>query len=652
MNLLNKMGSLVLVALLVFGTACEDGIDGINGTDGTDGVDGANGSDGSDGVSALVSIADAGDACANGGFIISVGADDNGNGTLEDGEVDATETICNGSDGGDGSDGSSVAIRTSGEEPGDICEDGGFKVETGIDDNDDGELQDSEVDATTYVCFDDGVEPLEPLAGSVVDANLVFDLNTADFTNLEAEMVMTSKDILPSDPDFVYGSYTDGCALYDNGDGTYNFVVNCEADFSVARIRMNSDLQPLEGDYIMNSQATSFTAQCSGSGIYPDVHGFGPLYLSGGEWGGSAPGVYIVDPNAPAELASIGTRSLNMGEWATENAVALSADAYDETVVIIGDDDSNNDYPESHLGMYVGARGDLFTGDLYILRGKDTTETDPGAGGLKFEMGMAEGTAYDVEWIEMTERTIGELNQEAIDSAVIGFQRIEDIDWQKGSADANRTIFYCVTGRYNSGYGTELDDNFLAKRGTTFGRIYMLQLNADDPTGDAKLTCILDGDNVDGTAWGFHSPDNIMVTDNYVYIQEDPNGYHDDAITVGGTASVATAYPKIYQYDITTGEMKTVMVADQEAEGVANVFSDGSAWEFTGMIDVTDIIGASEATFLCGVQVHDWESDNAIQTIAEHAVRADGRLFFDEDAIPQGLASLEGSFLFKITGLE
>ena len=60
----------------------------------------------------------------------------------------------------------------------------------------------------------------------------------------------------------------------------------------------------------------------------------------------------------------------------------------------------------------------------------------------------------------------------------------------------------------------------------------------------------------------------------------------------------------------------------------------------------TDIIDAPEPTFMCGVQVHGWEVDKI-----DTAVRADGQAFFDPKAIAEGLSDLEGSFLFKITGL-
>ncbi len=477
--------------------------------------------------------------------------------------------------------------------------------------------------------FTPAMDELVPLESSVVP-NTVFKAGP-DFSLDQVTMIMTSKDILQSDSSFVYGSYTDGAALFPNTDGSYSFIVNLERDYSIARIRMNENLQPVQGDYIVNATATAYTAQCSGSSITEAEHGFGPWYLSGGEWGGSSKGVFLIDPFSAPDQASYAQRLPALGEWSTENAVVIGKDAYaDKTLAFIGDDDSSNDYPDGHFGMYVGDRGDLTTGDLFVLRGKNATETDPGLGGLLFEMGMAEGETYDVEWVKMTERTIDELNQEAIDSSAIGFQRIEDIDWRRGSAANQRTIFFAVTGR--------IVDDALAKRGTSFGRIYMLELNENDPMGDAKLTCILDGDKVDGMADGFHSPDNIMVTENYVYIQEDPNGYADENDAIVGWA-------KLYQYNIETPELKVVLECDEDNN--AN-YGGGGRWEITGLIDVTDIIGATETTFIGGVQVHGWD----YESLPQSAIRADGRKFFDATAIDGVDAGLEGSFLFKITGLE
>lgn len=398
---------------------------------------------------------------------------------------------------------------------------------------------------------------------------------------------------------------------------------------------MNRDLKPLEGDYIVNATATAFTAQCSGSSITPQEHGFGPLYLSGGEWGGNAKGVYRVNPFRDTEDRVEAQRLPALGEWSTENAVVIGKDAYPrQTVVFMGDDDSNNTYPEAHFAMYVGSRGDLNGGELYVLRGKDTTETAIGGGGLKFEMGAVEDNEYDVEWVKVNERTLAELNQEAIDSVAIGFQRIEDIDWQRGSAENNRNIFFNATGRYRS------DNPDLANRGTTFGRVYKLELNQDDPTGDAKLSVVVDGDRVGGKGDGMHSPDNILVTENYVYIQEDPNGYQDLNPNIQG-------YAKLWQYEIATGNLAEVMECNQIAATDLGFGTLTNYWEITGLIDVTDIIGASEPTFMGGAQVHGWNYSTTPAT----AVRADGAKFYDPTAIDEGSARLEGSFLFKITGL-
>ncbi|WP_299605453.1 phosphatase [uncultured Aquimarina sp.] len=510
------------------------------------------------------------------------------------------------------------------------CEDGrdGIDGIDGVDGQDGADGQDG-VDG-----MDLTLEESEPLESSVV-SNDVFELKGSFASSADLEMILTSADILPSDSTFVYGSFMDGAALYPAGNDMYAFINNLESDFSIARIMMNSDLQPLQGDYIVNATATAFTAQCSGSSITTEEHGFGPLYLSGGEWGGNAKGVYRVNPFRSTDDRVEADRLPALGEWSTENAVVIGKDAYpSQTVVFMGDDDSSNDYPEAHFAMYVGARGDLNGGSLYVLRGTNPTETAPGAGGQLFEMGMAEGTSYDVEWVEVTERTLNELNQEAIDSLAIGFQRIEDIDWRRGSADANREVYFNATGRYRS------DNPDLANRGTTFGRVYKLVMNPDDPTGPATLEVVMDGDLEGGKADGMHSPDNILVTENYAYIQEDPNGYADLNADI-------TGYAKLWQLDLNTGAVTEVMECNQVAAAGMGIGNTDSYWEITGLIDVTDIIGATESTFIGGAQVHGWNYSSQ----PESAVRADGAKFYDPTAIDESSARLEGSFLFKITGL-
>ena len=89
------------------GTNGEDGEDGINGKDGTNGEDGEDGEDGTDGISSLVSISDepAGDNCVDGGKKIDSGIDTNGDGILQENEIQSTDFVCNGEAGVDGEDG-------------------------------------------------------------------------------------------------------------------------------------------------------------------------------------------------------------------------------------------------------------------------------------------------------------------------------------------------------------------------------------------------------------------------------------------------------------------------------------------------------------------------------------------------------------------
>ena len=92
-RLLSFRYSAFLLSFLLF-AACssEDGADGTNGRDGTDGTDGTNG------LNSLITtlIEQPGENCANGGYKIEVGLDDNNNGQLDASEVDATEFLCNG----------------------------------------------------------------------------------------------------------------------------------------------------------------------------------------------------------------------------------------------------------------------------------------------------------------------------------------------------------------------------------------------------------------------------------------------------------------------------------------------------------------------------------------------------------------------------
>lgn len=101
-------------------------------------------------VAAKTSILATGDAaCPNGGILVETGIDENGNGVLDNTEVDNSEKVCNGAP---GSEGLSALVATSTEPVGSNCSYGGVKIESGIDNNSDSILNAAEVTSTSYLC--------------------------------------------------------------------------------------------------------------------------------------------------------------------------------------------------------------------------------------------------------------------------------------------------------------------------------------------------------------------------------------------------------------------------------------------------------------------------------------------------------------------
>jgi len=94
----------------------------------------------------------AGADCTKGGTLIETGLDKNDNGKLDASEVDSSAKICNGNDGTNGTNGYNSLFRISDLPPGSVCMFGGTKIDVGSDKNLDGVLQDLEVTKTQYVC--------------------------------------------------------------------------------------------------------------------------------------------------------------------------------------------------------------------------------------------------------------------------------------------------------------------------------------------------------------------------------------------------------------------------------------------------------------------------------------------------------------------
>ena len=161
------------------GLTGTQGVQGIQGAQGTQGLAGANGSNGQNTLVKTSNEA-AGANCTTGGVKIEYGLDANNNGTLDISEINATLTkyICNGSVGVTGAQGTqgiqgaqgiqgvagavgtngvngkNTLVKTTTEAAGANCSTGGVKIEYGLDANNNGTLDISEINATLtkYVC--------------------------------------------------------------------------------------------------------------------------------------------------------------------------------------------------------------------------------------------------------------------------------------------------------------------------------------------------------------------------------------------------------------------------------------------------------------------------------------------------------------------
>lgn len=397
------------------------------------------------------------------------------------------------------------------------------------------------------------------------------------FEGLEIFSLIGSDDALTQSPSFIFGGSADGTGLMKSSDG-FMMVVNHEDNFAVSRITFDKTFKPVKGEYILNSDGGTWRL-CSATLATPEEHGFGPLFLTCGESGEDSR-THGLDPLAAASSAAQSRELAALGRWSAENAVPLPKTAYTgKTVIIIGDDDSGAS--GGQVAMYIGNAGDLQNGTVYMMRRTDMNQK---------ETDMAVGQKYAVEFVKIDNAstlTGKEINAKVDELKGIKFGRVEDVDYRKGGN--GREVYFNVTGQAATGVNA---DNSRTK----YGRVYRLTLNATDPTkGEVEL--LLNGDDRAGVAGKFQNPDNICVTNNYVYIQEDANSYGDET---------HDAY--IYQYNIASKELKVVTELDHKRDdtkyNVGGASKFGS-WEYGALIDASDVLGIAN-TFILSIQPHTW----------------------------------------------
>ncbi|MDO3694998.1 hypothetical protein QVZ41_09105 [Wenyingzhuangia sp. chi5] len=423
----------------------------------------------------------------------------------------------------------------------------------------------------------------------------------SDFSGVEAYSLLSSSDKLSNG--FQLLGAQDGAGLLNdpNSDG-YLYLSNAEDDYAVSRIYFDKNMNPIKGDWLLNGEVADRARQCSATMWEAAIHGGDKdLFLSASE--SISYDVKGIDPyiETPTPTADFGLDAL--GEFSWENAVPLPKDAFSgKTVIIGGDDDSSGS--EGQVTMYLSENGDadLENGKIYVLRLKQISD---GAGGVQAvtpgniynESNLDFQKTYDVEFVEIVDgkdMTKDEMETACIAVQASAFMRVEDVDYQKGSDANGRNVFFAVTGR-GPGKGTYND----------WGTVYNLKLNENNPL-EGTLTQIVSGNtdsnNADGNVASLQSPDNICVTENYVYYQEDPNAF----------SRGHAAY--IYQSDLEGNNSKVVLELIVE-QNLAENGTTGLSGEFGALTDVSDKVGEPD-TFMLNLQPHYWKSADFVKGAA------------------------------------
>lgn len=412
------------------------------------------------------------------------------------------------------------------------------------------------------------------------------------FEDMQITSLISSSDVLPQSPSFVFAGQPDGAGFMKdpNSDG-YIMIANHEISQSVSRVYLDKTFKPVKGDYIVNSLG-GMTRLCSATLATPGIHGFGPIFLTAGESGEESM-VHGIDPMGSVGEAGRTDRVLPaLGKASMENAVPLPKGVYSgKTIIFIGEDQS---YGSSHasagqLIMYMSnTLGDLQNGKLYALKRND---------GNQVEMTMQKGQSYDVNFVEIPNAknlTGAVINTTVNGLGAIRFSRVEDVDYGKGSKNNNRNIYFTATGQASSNQPV---DGY-----TMWGRVYHLTMDANDPL-KGKLEVIVEGDSTPGT--GIINPDNLCVTENFVYIQEDGDSYY--------TAAQHDSY--IWQYNVHTKVNKPWLNMNHKRNDPAWVAAYNQSgetrlgcWEYGAMEDISDLIGVP-GTFAVNIHPHTWQKD-------------------------------------------
>jgi hypothetical protein len=384
----------------------------------------------------------------------------------------------------------------------------------------------------------------------------------------------------------------DGIGPFPTGSRTSEFIFDIRKDGADPRLAVVSGRCPVEHLYygdpprLVWSVPRGLGSLCSAFLADARVGFDRPVLLHGEE----SLGDHCYDGKGGLAWADFdgATYSLRrMGRAAWENIVAAPFTGIRTVLFGLEDGPSDGDGLHSQLYLYVGdkeplsedplARNGLLGGSLYVFVGDVASRNSEEAFGVKG--GTVGGHWSGVDW----DQDADSLNAQSVASGAFAFVRIED-----GAADpVHPGVFYFVT---------------TGKPGSSnpYGHLYRLDWDVKNPTGPARLTLLLLGNE------GVVSPDNIDVNRHgEIAICEDPN-YNLKQIGRKRDASLW-----IYQTD--SGALTRIAEVDRKPArahalhahtGNSDVSSRGSpgGWEVSGVIDAEEFLG--RGAWLLDVQAH------------------------------------------------
>jgi uncharacterized protein DUF839 len=383
------------------------------------------------------------------------------------------------------------------------------------------------------------------------------------------------------------GAYKDGAdlVLFSNHEITSGGVGGKFPFSRVSRLVLDpATLSVKGGSYPITGKAAGFLFQrlCSATFIGGD-EGFGAGWFFTGEESTSsgAEGIQLAVKNDGSE-----TRKLpSLGRFQHENYIAVPG--FGAKAVLVGTDDNSpaslGSPARSELYLYVADNpGAALTeaGKLFVF----TSAQVPASGNL------VPGSAITGTFIEVPNAaslSAADL-QTAVDQlGAFKFVRLEDLDYARhpGTPNGKPSVYFVDTGNNLALCGGQVCD--------PFGSIYRLDLDATDPTHNARVVLLARSRGVAAGDWA--SPDNIAVSGHSLMLQEDP------------AYAEFNRPERIWNLEIKgNGSLGApVAVAELETEkftGVVCTEAAGTCWESSGIIDASSWLG--EGAWLFDVQAH------------------------------------------------